>query len=244
VNPWQLWSSIFFYPSQSEEIEMAASVTKWLSTNLQNVLPMDVHGDLSKLVVSGHSRGGKTAFALALGITDTKLKVDIAALIGVDPVAGMNKNDRTEPHILTYIPNSFNLSIPTMVIGTGLGNQSIVSNYGPACAPNEVNYVEFFNECKTSTKFALTNYGHMDMLNDNLGFMSSFASFACAKGDGRKEIARRTIGGLIVAYLGASFLEDQSDYVNIITNPSLAPTRLYPIEIKTQGDEARYSSQV
>lgn len=232
----QLWSSVLCFPSQYDEIEMAASVANWLSKNLQDVLPLDVHGNLSKLAVSGHSRGGKTAFALALGITDTKLEIQISALIGVDPVAGMSKNDRTEPHILTYVPNSFNLSIPTMVIGSGLGNQSILPIVVPACAPNDVNYVDFFNECRVGTKFVLTNYGHMDMLNNNLGFMSSIASSACVKGNGRKVVARRTIGGLIVAFLGASFLQDPSDYINIIANPSLAPTRLYPVETKIQRD--------
>jgi len=216
---------------------MVASVANWLLTNLQKILPKNVQGDLSKLAVSGHSRGGKTAFALALGIIKIELEVKISALIGVDPVAGLSKSHLTEPHILKYVPNNFNLSFPTMVIGLGLGNQSILP-IAPACAPNEVNYVEFFNECRSGAKFVLTDYGHMAILDNNLGHWSSIACILCVKGDNNKDVARRTVGGLIVAYLEARFLEDPSDYVNITTNPSLAPTRLYPVKTKSQGDTA------
>ncbi|OIT36596.1 chlorophyllase-2, chloroplastic [Nicotiana attenuata] len=54
--------------SQSQEVKKAAKVTEWLSNGaLEYVLPEKVQPDLLKLAVSGHSRGGKTAFSLALG---------------------------------------------------------------------------------------------------------------------------------------------------------------------------------
>ncbi|PHU16457.1 hypothetical protein BC332_17662 [Capsicum chinense] len=74
--------------SQSDEVKRAAKVTEWLGKGLISVLPEKVQPDLLKLAVSGHSRGGKIAFALALlhgNSTPTPLKFQ--ALVGIDPVA-------------------------------------------------------------------------------------------------------------------------------------------------------------
>ena len=46
-------------PVTTEEINAAAAVINWL--------PGGVRADVTKVSVSGHSRGGKVAFALALG---------------------------------------------------------------------------------------------------------------------------------------------------------------------------------
>ncbi|KAL8537194.1 hypothetical protein ACS0TY_012390 [Phlomoides rotata] len=56
-----------------KEVKGAARVVEWLPTGLPLVLPENVTGDADNLALSGHSRGGKTAFALALGrINDNK----------------------------------------------------------------------------------------------------------------------------------------------------------------------------
>lgn len=239
----QTWSLII--PSQANEIEMAASVVNWIPNFLRYVLPEHVQGSKDLLAVSGHGRGGKTAFALALGVSKTKLTVQISALIGLDPIEGVNKLVRTKPYILTYVPNSFDLSIPTMVTGTGLGNHSKIP-FGPSCTPNGVNYEEYFNECRSGTLFVVAEFGHFDLLNDKLSVAGLAASAGCVSGKGGKDLKRRTTGGLVVAYLDSSFLEKHSNYVNIITNPSLAPARLDPIETKarTLGDGIRYYSEV
>lgn len=64
-------------------MKKAAKVTEWLSKALESVLPEKVQPDLLQLAVSGHSRGGKIAFALALGYG-----IKFQALLGIDPVAG------------------------------------------------------------------------------------------------------------------------------------------------------------
>ncbi|KAM3307013.1 chlorophyllase type 0-like [Capsicum chacoense] len=110
--------------SQSDEVKRAAKVTEWLGKGLISVLPEKVQPDLLKLAVSGHSRGGKIAFALALlhgNSTPTPLKFQ--ALVGIDPVAGSSPSCLSAPKILKYIPQSFDQSIPVAVIGFGLGNQ-------------------------------------------------------------------------------------------------------------------------
>ncbi|XP_025884488.1 chlorophyllase-2 isoform X3 [Solanum lycopersicum] len=57
------------------EVKTAKKVAEWLSAKkLNSVLPEKVFPDIQKVAVSGHSRGGKTAFALALayGSGDSK----------------------------------------------------------------------------------------------------------------------------------------------------------------------------
>ncbi|XP_037495523.1 chlorophyllase type 0 [Jatropha curcas] len=109
--------------SGPDELNFAAEVANWLISGLENVLPENITGDINKLAIAGHSRGGKMAFALALGYAKTPLTVTISALIGLDPVEG-TENIVVDPKVLTYIPNSFNLSVPVAVIGSGLGNES------------------------------------------------------------------------------------------------------------------------
>lgn len=220
--------SWFYLPSQEEEIRMAAEVTNWLPSNLQKVLQnkaAGVEGDLDKLAISGHSRGGKSAFALALGISKPKLTVKISALIGVDPVAGPNSDQETEPYILT---NSFNLSVPVTVIGTGLGNKSFIV---PPCAPNNVNHQGFFNKCKKGSHFVITKYGHMQMLNDfSLNPVTIVMSVVCehsVRPPYDQDTMRRTLGGIMVAFLNNYFRHDRGQYNAILANPSLAPTKLF-----------------
>ncbi|XP_021735970.1 chlorophyllase type 0-like [Chenopodium quinoa] len=222
--------SIIYFPSQEDEIEMAASIANWLPTNLQDVLQTRVNegveGDLYKLAISGHSRGGKSAFALALGFSQTKLSLKISALIGIDPVAGSSKNDRTQPYVLTYMSNSFNLSIPVTIIGTGYGNQS--NFFLQPCAPNLVSHQQFFDECKEGSHFVITDYGHMQMLNDFVyDPVASAVSLVCKSGSGLKSTMRRTLGGIMVAFLDAYFGDEEGEYLAILANPSLAPTNLY-----------------
>ncbi|XP_050365579.1 chlorophyllase-1-like [Argentina anserina] len=108
-------------PTGPEEIESAAKVVNWLAQGLQSLLPENVVADLTKVALSGRSRGGKEAFALALGHAKESLSHKFSVLIGIDPVAGANQSCRTHPHILTYVPSSFDLNIPVEVIGSGLG---------------------------------------------------------------------------------------------------------------------------
>ncbi|KAJ9696112.1 hypothetical protein PVL29_008386 [Vitis rotundifolia] len=216
-------------PSGIQEIKSAAAVTNWLSSGLQSVLPENVKPDLLKLALSGHSRGGKTAFALALGYADTSL--NFSALLGLDPVGGLSKCCQTVPKILTYVPHSFNLAIPVCVIGTGLGDEPRNCLTCP-CAPDGVNHVEFFSECKPPcSHFVTAEYGHLDMLDDHLsGCIGAISGYICKSGKGPRDPMRRCVGGLFVAFLKA-YLEGQSgDFKAIVDEPDLAPVKLDPVE--------------
>ncbi|KAG8389026.1 hypothetical protein BUALT_Bualt02G0186600 [Buddleja alternifolia] len=210
--------------SMNDEIKKAAKVTNWLSTGLKLSLPENVNPDLSKLALMGHSRGGKTAFGLALGYAPISLK--FKALIGLDPVSGPYPPGWPEPKILSYVPHSFHLSVPVGVIGTGLSNQcrgAII----PPLAPDGFNHSEFFNESKPPCCYFLAkDYGHCDMLNDS---KADLASLVCKSGKGSKEKMRRGVGGIVVAFLEAYLGGESEDLNAIVNSPNVAPITLDPV---------------
>ncbi|GFP80026.1 chlorophyllase-1 [Phtheirospermum japonicum] len=225
------------------EIKKAAQVTQWLSTGLPLVLPEKVNGDIDKLALSGHSRGGKTAFALALalGKTDQKSRKNkpptrnnnatipkFKALIGVDPVAGTSPSSLPAPKILQYIPRSFDISIPVSVIGSGYGNQPL--GMIPPTAPDGVNHSEFYNESKPPACYFLAkDYGHCDMLNDKLDRMASIIRGMCKSGAGPRDLMRKSVGGVVIAFLESYLGGDEEDLNAVVGDPSIAPITLDPV---------------
>ncbi|XP_073220289.1 chlorophyllase-1-like isoform X2 [Cicer arietinum] len=198
------------------EVNFAGKVVNWISNGLQPIINENieekVEAKLDTLVLAGHhSKGGKTAFAIALGHAKTNLK--FSALIGIDPVAGPSKCKicRTPPHILTGQAQSFNLNIPVVVIGTGLGPEK--SNcFSIPCA-----------------HFVTKDYGHMDMLDDDSqtqGLRESVLKCICKSGIGSKDFMRRTLGGLVVAFLKAHLNNQWKDFQAILDDPNLAPAKL------------------
>ncbi|KAK9281590.1 hypothetical protein L1049_004493 [Liquidambar formosana] len=213
----------------TEEVDSAAAVTNWLPLGLQSVLPQNVQANLLKLALSGHSRGGKAAFALALGYAKTSLNFSV--LLGIDPVAGLGKCCQTNPKILTYVPQSFNLSIPVTVIGTGLGDEQRNCLF-PPCAPDGVNHKEFFNECKPPCcHFVAKDYGHMDMLDDDpKGCIGAISGCICKNGKAPRDPMRRSVGGIVVAFLRAYVEGENGDLKAIVDEPDIAPAKLDPVE--------------
>lgn len=196
-------------------------MTEWLPTGILAALVEndydDVYPDVeNNLVVTGHSRGGKIAFALALGETGDKTRYKkkaskkktspltvrdpppqkFKAVIGIDPVAGTSPQNRVDPKILQYIPRCFNMSIPVAVVGGGLSNQSKTLGF-PACAPDGVNHSEFFIESKPPVCYFLAReYGHFDMLNDN-SFVGILRKLIAVSGqDGTFHLMRSATGGM------------------------------------------------
>ncbi|XVF21715.1 hypothetical protein REPUB_Repub12eG0114100 [Reevesia pubescens] len=220
-------------PSGPDEVEFAAKVADWLPSGLPSVLPGNVEANLMKLALVGHSRGGKTAFTLALGFAKTTQK--FSALVGIDPVAG-NTFSLIEPKILTNIPGSFNLSIPVTVIGTGLGPESKGCVPLP-CAPKGVSHEEFFNECKSPcAHFVAKNYGHMDVLDDDpSGLIGKVSDCMCVNGKGPRDPMRRCVGGIVVAFLNYYFEVEMKDFMTIVNEPYVAPVKLDQVKFDVEG---------
>ncbi|KAJ4967971.1 hypothetical protein NE237_014672 [Protea cynaroides] len=215
-------------PDSSEEIKAAASTTSWLSAGLQKVLPADVRPCLTKLGLAGHSRGGKAAFALALGYATTSLK--FSALMGIDPVDGMAKGKQTPPPVLTYVPRSFDLDMPVLVIGSGLGEVRKNPLF-PACAPKGVNHEDFFKECcAPASYFVVKDYGHVDMLDDDTKGITGKATYCLCKNGKAREPMRRFVGGVMVAFMKAYLEGDYSDLTAIREGQASAPVELQTVE--------------
>ncbi|KAJ7563481.1 hypothetical protein O6H91_03G112100 [Diphasiastrum complanatum] len=116
------------------------------------------------LVISGHSRGGKVAFGLALGKAKTSC-LKFSAIIALDPVDGLLIVGQTQPHILTGKAHSFNLAYPTLVIGSGFGPDWNIFPPCAPCAPEQFGHKAFFEEsCAPAFHFVASEYGHMGLL--------------------------------------------------------------------------------
>ncbi|KAM3297495.1 hypothetical protein ACQJBY_039405 [Aegilops geniculata] len=209
----------------ANDIAAAAKVADWLPDGLPSMLPEGVQPELSKLALAGHSRGGHTAFSLALGHAKTQLI--FSALVGLDPVAGKGKSSQLKPKILTYEPSSFDIHMPVLVIGTGLGEEK-KNIFFPPCAPNDVNHAEFYRECRPPCSYIVTkDYGHLDMLDNNA---SKLMTCVCKDGSGCKDKMRRCVSGIMVAFLNATIGEKHGDLEAILRDPTVAPATLDPVE--------------
>ncbi|KAF8091292.1 hypothetical protein N665_0448s0009 [Sinapis alba] len=220
-------------PDIKDEIKSTAEIIDWLSVGLSHFLPPQVTANLSKIALSGHSRGGKTAFALALKKDGYSSKLKISALIGIDPVDGTGKGKQTPPPVLTYQPNSFNLDkMPVLVIGSGLGE--IGKNLlFPPCAPLGANHRDFFQDSQgPAWHFVAKDYGHMDMLDDDTGGIKGMVThYLCKNGKERRPM-RRFVGGTVVAFLMASLEGDNGELVKIKNKSEGNPVEIQEFEVK------------
>lgn len=188
-----------------KELDNAASAVNWLSEGLQSLLPF---------ALTGHSRGERAAFAVALGKVQTSLK--FYERIGVDPVAGFSKDRQVSSKILTNVPQSFNIDALILVKGTGLGEKPKMCMM-PPCAPDGVNHKEFSNECRSPCcYFVAKEYGHMDMLDDDPQpkILDKMTYCMCPNGNGRKPM-REFVEGIIVAFLEAYWGGESGDLKDI-----------------------------
>uniref|UniRef100_A0A7N2R5Y9 Chlorophyllase n=1 Tax=Quercus lobata TaxID=97700 RepID=A0A7N2R5Y9_QUELO len=214
-------------PDTADEIKSTAAITNWLSEGLHYLLPPHVQPNINKLGLAGHSRGGKVAFALALDKEATSLK--FSALIGIDPVDGMDKGKQTPPPVLTYVPHSFDLDMAVMVIGTGLGEVKKNPLF-PPCAPKGVNHEDFFNECQEpACHFVAKDYGHLDLLDDDTEGLRGKTTYCLCKNGKSREPMRRFVGGIVVAFMNAYLLGDNKDLLAIKDGQKTVPVELKPI---------------
>ncbi|XP_057546330.1 chlorophyllase-2 [Amaranthus tricolor] len=202
-------------PDSSEEIKATATIIEWASKHLKDVLPPNIQPNLNKLAISGHSRGGKVAFGIALNKL-IKSPIKISALIGIDPVDGMDKGNQTPPPILTYTPKSFQLDgMPVLIIGSEFGEMKKNILF-PPCAPKGVNHRDFYDETqKPSWYFVLKDHGHLDMLDDDTKGLRGKCTYCLCKNGKQREPMRKFVGGLIVAFLNAYLNGDDSKLIAI-----------------------------
>ncbi|XWS13707.1 hypothetical protein CRYUN_Cryun36dG0061100 [Craigia yunnanensis] len=153
-----------------------------------------------------------------------------SALIGEDPVDGMDKGKQTPLPILTYVPHSFNLDIAVMVIGLGLGEVK-KNHLLPPCAPKGVNHKDFFKECRKPTcHFVAKDYGHLDMLDDDIEGIRGRSSYCLCKNKKVREPMRRFVGGVVVVFMKAYLNGDNTDLIAIRDGDETTTVELKMIE--------------
>lgn len=220
-------------PDTTAEINSAAAVVDWLADadGLSSALPLNVRPNLTAVSISGHSRGGKVAFALALGHAKTSLP--LAALIAVDPVDGTGMGKQTPPPILTYNKEtSLRVPAPVMVIGTGLGEVPRNVLF-PPCAPLGVSHAAFYDESPApACHLVARDYGHTDMMDDVTSGAKGLATRAVCKSGGARAPMRRFVGGAMVAFL-KKWVEGRPEWLDgIRERPEVSPVVLSAVEFR------------
>mmetsp|Transcript_5106 Transcript_5106/g.8867 ORF Transcript_5106/g.8867 Transcript_5106/m.8867 type:complete len:382 (+) Transcript_5106:85-1230(+) len=221
------------HTSVQKEQEKAMESQRWAAEKMHMFLSDSVKVDISQgIIVAGHSRGGGVGFLTAkeralddpplagfIGVdpVDTNLvpipwlrksalvqtapRVDgghVTLKRGVQPFTNTSAASNAIPPIEQVRTSSF--LCPSLVFGTGLGSQP------PACAPEGSNHVEFYAQCTADAWHVVAEKsGHMDMLNDQLGWISSACTLACKSSGMRRAVLRDWLGGLIVAFMRDSF---------------------------------------
>ncbi|KAL3676238.1 hypothetical protein R1sor_026186 [Riccia sorocarpa] len=211
-------------PNAKDEIAQAADTLDWYPNNLEaklaEIFPnLDVKPDLEKVILAGHSRGGKVAFGLATGVCKSVLS--FAGIVGLDPVDGGQPYQQTQPPILPNKPFGLDLPFPTLIVGSGLGKW---------CAPAGVNHDAFFNNsAPLAYHFVAPEYGHMDFLDDKLNGPFQYvliADHTCWNGPSRGPF-RTFTGGIMVAFLD-SILFNNGEFLDraLMNIPDAAPVKL------------------
>jgi len=202
--------------SVQKEQEKALESQRWAVERMQAFLPDGVRLDPSRgIIVAGHSRGGGIAFLTA----NERSPADpaLSGVILLDPVdtksvpfpwlrkAALAQTVHSDPTAAHDAPL---IDAPSLIFGTGLGSQA------PACAPEGINHVQFY--ASTTRGIAESWHvvagmaGHMDMLDDALGWFSSTCARACKASHLRRAEVRDWLGGMMVAFLRDAFQQGGS----------------------------------
>ncbi|KAL3676251.1 hypothetical protein R1sor_026199 [Riccia sorocarpa] len=234
-------------PDATMEIADGADTLDWYPNNLEALLAemfpnLKVKPDLKKVILAGHSRGGKVAFGLATGVCKTVLAPNFVGVIGLDPVDGTGPGKQTTPKILPLSPYGLKLPFPTLIVGAGLGDDKAGIN--PPCAPLGVSHDAFFsNSAPIAYHFVASEYGHMDYLDDDLdGVEGVIANTLCRNGPKRAPM-RKFTGGIITAFLNATLYGNSKALDQAILNiPGAAPVKLDTPQITRTITESVYAS--
>lgn len=164
--------------------------------------------DTERIGIAGQSRGGQIAFRIALRARST---VFAAALI--DPVDGLAMFGQTR-----ITRRNRSLTIPALVLGTGLGPQMPDNATFPLpCAPSDIGHEAFYACCAGPAWHAIAlDYGHADMLDEE-----NFTPGICPGGPDR-DAMRAFTAGIMTAFFSLTLL-DNDDAGPVLEDPDLAP---------------------
>jgi chlorophyllase len=196
------------HPTAEEEALTATQLLDWLPMGLAAVLGYAPNTE--RLGLAGHSRGGKVAW-LVLTAGPSRAQ----AVAGVDPVDGTGGPLGNQARV---VRGPFSFSLPTLVIGTGLGGD---------CAPAGDNHEQFYAaSASPAWHIMVPGQGHADMLDEPT---AAAAARLCPGGPDRADM-RRLTAGLLVAFFRASLQGDAAVY-SYLNESAVTPL---PIEVESK----------
>ena len=173
----------------------------------------EVVPDLEKLMISGHSRGGKVAYALALGLlSESQDPHKYIGLFALDPVDGANC--LTCPMNPPIVTRDVDLAFPVFILGTEYGSQGVIPCAPSCCSHNayaKVTHAEWMYHA-----IAL-EYGHMDILDNTC----SWSSLMC-KGGKEKERFRKASAALLLTFFESILTGSRTTLVDAMSNVSIS----------------------
>jgi chlorophyllase len=196
-------------PTAAVEAELAEQIVAWLPGNLDRITGVRARTD--RLGISGHSRGGKVAWAVSL--TDP---ARIRAIVGVDPVDGAGGPLGNQSRV---VQGRFEFDLPALVIGTELGGD---------CAPAGDNHVQFYEASPPPAwHIVALGQGHGDMLDEA---EAAAAAMFCPSGSDRAGMQRLT-AGLLVSFFRAALQGDEAAYGVLVSGPECPDRDHYGIQV-------------
>ncbi|GJP42662.1 hypothetical protein CLOM_g2201, partial [Closterium sp. NIES-68] len=181
--------------------------------------------DWSKFVISGHSVGGKVAFGVARNIVSPSSPVPISALLLFDPSDGTSNTSKNVPPVLVHRPNSLVLSVPALIVGSGLGPIPKAPGL-PACPPKYFGHKTFFSDLVgPAYYFVVPEYGHLDFYDKRIGIWGALGEVACRRGPAKRPM-HVAASGIGVAFLKATVQGDSANLDDILSNPIHSPVWL------------------
>jgi chlorophyllase len=201
----------------TKETRDAIHVLFWIQASLESKLSQKfpkIKPDLSKLALVGHSRGGKVVFGM--GIMGKKGTIPkVSAIIGLDPVDGNERGIQTKPHVLTFNKSTLNLEVPTLVVGSGLGEKTWFFGLF-ASAPKSVSHDQFYSHLTEPVfHFVAKDSRHLDFVDDILPGIF-----------GSKTQMHHFAGGVVAAFLQAVLGNNPCYFNYALTNYTYAPVIL------------------
>jgi chlorophyllase len=199
------------YPTPEEEAALGVEIISWVRDNISCVVP--VNADATLLGLAGHSRGGQTAYRMAIEEPDK-----VKALSGVDPVDGLVIFGQE-----LAITGPLSFKIPTYVLGTGLGPVPVTGGaIELACAPADIGYQHFYNNSPSPSWLAVaTENGHTDMLDEDDLCPNGVCSTFCPGGPNREGMRAFTAGTLAAFFSGT--LQGNKQALSVLTDSDEAP---------------------
>ena len=199
------------YPTPEEEAALGVQIISWVQENIKNIV--SVNADPTLLGIAGHSRGGQTAYRMAMQVPEK-----VTALSGVDPVDGLKIFGQE-----LAITGPLTFSIPTYVLGTGLGPVPVQgAGIELACAPADVGYQHFYDANPSPSWLAVaTQNGHTDMIDEADLCPSEPCTLFCPGGPNRDGMRAFTAGTLAAFFSGT--LQNNYAALAVLTDKDAAP---------------------